>query len=381
MSLFFLTFFLLYGGLHYYLFSKFRYGLHPTVLPLLLVALFLCLMVVAPVVVYTAGKHGWELSARLGAHVAYIWMGFAFLFFASSLAVDIYRVLAYGGGLLLKRGVASPAPFLQFLLPLLFALFAVTYGYFEALDIRTERITIRSSKIPRETGRFRIVQITDVHLGMIVREGRLSRILKEVKKAGPDLFISTGDLVDSQINHLQGLTRLLQEIQPRYGKFAITGNHEFYAGLPQALDFTRQAGFTMLRGQGLTIGGFLNLAGVDDPAGGAGTGLTERELLARFPRDRYTILLKHRPVIDPDSLGLFDLQISGHTHRGQIFPFVILTRIFFRYYSGFFHLPGEALLYVSRGSGTWGPPIRFLTPPEVTLYDLLPAESSPARFR
>ncbi len=209
-----------------------------------------------------------------------------------------------------------------------------------------------------------------------MREGRLSRILKEVKKAGPDLFISTGDLVDSQINHLQGLTRLFQEIQPRYGKFAITGNHEFYAGLPQALDFTRQAGFTMLRGEGVTIEGFLNLAGVDDPAGGAGTGLTEKELLSRFPRGWYTILLKHRPVIAPDSLGLFDLQISGHTHRGQIFPFVLLTRIFFPYYSGFFHLPGGALLYVSRGSGTWGPPIRFLTPPEVTIYDLLPAESS-----
>jgi hypothetical protein len=381
MSLFLLIFFLLYGGLHYYLFSKFRYGLHPGVLPLLLAAFFLLLMVVAPLVVYKAGRQGWESFARPGAYVAYIWMGFAFLFFAGSLTIDIYRVLAYGMNFFLKTAPPSPAPFLQFVFPLLFALFAVTYGYFEAWNIRTEQITIRSSKIPREAGRFRIVQITDVHLGMIVREGRLSRILEEVNKAGPDLFISTGDLVDGQINHLRGLSRLLQEIQPKHGKFAITGNHEFYAGLPQALDFTRQAGFTMLRGQGLNIGGFLNLAGVDDPAGGAGAGLTERELLARFPRDRYTILLKHRPVIDPDSLGLFDLQISGHTHRGQIFPFVILTRIFFRYYSGFFHLPGEALLYVSRGSGTWGPPIRFLTPPEVTLYDLLPAESSPARFR
>ncbi len=375
MSLFLLTFFLLYGGLHYYLFSKFRYGLHPGALPLILVGIFLCLMIAAPLLVYTAGKHGWETSARLGAHGAYLWMGFAFLFFAGSLALDLYRLLAYGGVFFRKAGVPSPTPFLQFLLPLLFALSAATYGYFEALHIRTERITIRTPKLAREAGPLRVVQISDVHLGLIVREGRLSRILNEVKKSRPDLFISTGDLVDSQINHLRELTRLLQEIQPRHGKFAVTGNHEFYAGLPQALDFTRQAGFTLLRGQGITIGGLLNLAGVDDPAGGPGAGLGERELLSGLPRDRYTILLKHRPVIDPESLPFFDLQISGHTHRGQIFPFVILTRIFFPYYSGYFRLAGESLLYVSRGSGTWGPPIRFLAPPEVTVYDLVPAEA------
>lgn len=375
MSLFLLTFLLLYGGLHYYLFTKFRDGLHPGLLPLLLAAFFLFLMVAAPVAVYTAGRYGWETFARVTAYIGFTWMGFAFLFCASALALDIYRVLAYGGGVILQARIPAPTAFLRFFIPLLFSLFAATYGYFEALKIRTEHMTIRSPKIPRDVPRTRIVQISDVHLGVIVRQERLSRILQEVKKAGPDIFLSTGDLVDGQINHLQGLSSLLQEIQPRLGKFAITGNHEFYAGLGQALDFTRQAGFTVLRGQGVDIGGFLNLAGVDDPAGGMNVGLSEKELLSRLPRDRYTIFLKHRPLVDEDSLGLFDLQISGHTHRGQIFPFLIFTRMFFRYYSGFFPLPGNALLYVSRGSGTWGPPIRFLSPPEVTVYDLLPANA------
>jgi hypothetical protein len=118
----------------------------------------------------------------------------------------------------------------------------------------------------------------------------------------------------------------------------------------------------------------LNLAGVDDPAGqtlGLAAGLPEKELLSSLPRDKFTVFLRHRPIVDRDSLGLFDLQISGHTHKGQIFPFVILTRFFFPYYSGFFELPGRAVLYVSRGSGTWGPPIRFLAPPEVTVYELV----------
>ncbi|HYB21468.1 MAG TPA: metallophosphoesterase, partial [Thermodesulfobacteriota bacterium] len=345
MSLFLLTFLLLYGGMHYYIFTKVRYAFTPGIGPLLLVAFFMLLMVIAPLIVYAAGKHGWESFARLTAFIGYTWMGFAFLFFSSSVVIDLYHLLAIVGGLILRKELASPVPLLQFLLPLIICLSAGTYGFFDAKKIRTERITIKSSKIPPELNRFRIVQISDVHLGIIVREERLSLILNEVKKAGPDLFISTGDLVDGQINHLEGLAERLQGIQPRYGKFAITGNHEFYAGLPQALNFTRRGGFTLLRGEGVTIGGWLNLAGVDDPAGrsfGLISGLPEKELLSRFPRDKFMLFLKHRPVVDPNSLGLFDLQISGHTHKGQIFPFTLLSRIFFPYNSGFFRLSGDA---------------------------------------
>ena len=135
----------------------------------------------------------------------------------------------------------------------------------------------------------------------------------------------------------------------------------------------------MLRGEGLTIGGCLNLAGVDDPTGqafGEAPGVPEAELLARLPRDRFTILLKHRPVLDPSSRGHFDLQISGHTHKGQILPFRLGTRIFFRFFGGLYRFSDGTVLYTSRGTGTWGPPIRFLTPPEVTLYELIYEEKS-----
>jgi hypothetical protein len=209
---------------------------------------------------------------------------------------------------------------------------------------------------------------------MTVGEGQLSKILRAVKEINPDLFISTGDLVDGQIGNLDGLTNLFQEIRPRYGKFAITGNHEYLAGLEKSLDFTRRAGFTLLRGEGLTLAAGINLAGVDDITGlsfGLFAGRPEKELLQSLPQDKFTILLKHRPVVEEGSRGLFDLQISGHTHKGQIFPFSLLMRIFFPYDGGLFNTPTQAILYVSRGSGTWGPPIRFLTPPEVTLFELV----------
>ena len=169
MSLFLLTFLLLYSGLHYYIFTKVRYAFTPGILPLLLVAFFMLLMVITPLIVYTAGKHGWESVARLSAYIGYTWMGLAFLFFASSIVIDLYRLLIAVGGLVMKRELASPAPILQFLLPLIFCISAGTYGFFDAQNIRTERITIKTSKIPSELGRFRIVQISDVHLGIIVR--------------------------------------------------------------------------------------------------------------------------------------------------------------------------------------------------------------------
>jgi len=377
MSLFLLTFFLLYGGLHYYILAKVKDAFPLGAISGFILIFFMLLMVFAPLIAYTSAKYGFESLARLSAYIGFTWMGLAFLFLVSSLLIDLLRIIFFAGGFILKRSLIFLTPIWLFIIPLLFSLAAGAYGFFEARDIRTERVVIKSSKMTSEAGPVRIVQITDVHLGMIVRAERLSSILDEVKKADPDLLVSTGDLVDAQINHLDGLTNLLREIRPKYGKFAITGNHEYFAGLAQSLDFTRRAGFTMLRGEGLTVGGLFNLVGVDDLTGqgfGLFEGLAEKNLLASLPRDKFTILLKHRPLVDKNSLGLFDLQISGHTHKGQIFPFRIFTRIFFPYHGGLFELPNKALLYVSRGSGTWGPPIRFLTPPEVTIFELIPGD-------
>jgi uncharacterized protein len=215
-----------------------------------------------------------------------------------------------------------------------------------------------------------------VHIGLIVRDDRVRRVMEQVKRTEPHLFLSTGDLVDGEVTSLDRLADMLQEVNPRYGKFAITGNHEFYAGIEQAVTFTKKAGFIMLRGERRTIEDFLTIVGVDDPAGPGmlkGDGDLERKLLAESSSDKFTLLLKHRPDVERGNLGLFDLQLSGHVHGGQIFPFRLITRLFYPMYSGFYSLANKSSLYVSGGSGTWGPPIRFLAPPEVTLIELVHA--------
>lgn len=108
------------------------------------------------------------------------------------------------------------------------------------------------------------------------------------------------------------------------------------------------------------------------PGGLEKTGRVQKKLSFQcFQKDRFTLLLKHRPLIDKESVGLFDLQLSGHVHKGQIFPFSLLTKFYYDFYAGFAKLSDTSSLYVSRGSGTWGPPIRFLAPPEITVIELV----------
>jgi predicted MPP superfamily phosphohydrolase len=379
MSLFLVTFFLIYSSAHLYIFLKIRAAFTLGTAGTIALIAFMAVMICAPILVRVSERQGLELLARLLSYVGYTWMGLAFLFFTSSLCIDLYRFFIYVLGIILRTNLSSfsPASRLAFFIPALVTAAIALYGYFEARSIRSEQVVIASPKVPREVKKFTIVQISDVHLGLIVREGRLEKILEKVKEAHPDILVSTGDLVDGQIDDLSGLAELLNEIQPRFGKFAVTGNHEFYAGLDQALRFTEKAGFTVLRGEARDVAGFITIAGVDDPTAryfGAVRGAPEPRLLAGVSHERLALLLKHRPVIGEKALGLIDVQLSGHTHKGQIFPFNYLSKMFYPHDAGLVALPGNAFLYVSRGTGTWGPPIRFLAPPEVTIITLIHAD-------
>ncbi|MGB2928776.1 MAG: metallophosphoesterase [Desulfobacterales bacterium] len=375
MTLFLLIYFSIYGGVHLYAFLKLKRGFALELPAYLILAIFMILMVVAPIVVRISERHGHEALARGLAYIGFTWMGLLFIFISASFFFDIYRLLHFLARMLTQRPLADFMLSLRNFctLAILFSFAVVIYGYFEALHIRTEHVTVKTNKMPEEIGRFRVVQISDVHLGLIVGKSRLKRILRQVKNARPDLLVSTGDLVDGQMDDLEMLTDMFQNIPTKYGKFAITGNHEFYAGIDRALAFTEKAGFTMLRGEGITVSNLLNVAGVDDPARkrySPDLAASEKALLEKMPREKFTLFLKHQPVINSESLGMFDLQLSGHTHKGQIFPFNLVTKLFYRMHTGLSKVNGNALLYVSRGSGTWGPPVRFLSPPEVTVIDI-----------
>lgn len=377
MSLFLLVYISIYGGVHVYAFMKLKRGLELGVPASLLLAFLMLLMVAAPIAVRVLEHNSQGALARGLAYLSFMWMGLLFLFVTTSFLFDIYKLFHFMARQLSQSPLAGSTLSLRgyTLLSIFLSLAIAAYGYYEALNIRTEVVTIETDKLPADIERVRIAQISDVHLGLIVGASRLKRILDNVRQARPDVLVSTGDLVDGHMDEPAMLAAMLKNIPTRHGKFAITGNHEFYAGLEHALAFTEKAGFTILRGEGQTIEGVFNIAGVDDPARGpyrSGHMVSEKELLESLPGNKFTLFLKHQPVVSEDALGLFDLQLSGHTHKGQIFPFSLMTRLAYRMHTGLSKLSNNALLYVNRGSGTWGPPIRFLSTPEVTLIDLVP---------
>lgn len=378
MPIFLITFFLIYASTHLYFLIRVKNAFVLGPIAVTLLSLFLLFMLFAPVLAWEAERKGVDALARLLAYTGYLWMALLFFFFTFSIFMDVCHISLKLYGRLFGKGLAAFAlsAKARFVIPAAYAILAACYGWREAADIRTERIVIRTSKLPAGLKKLRIVQISDVHIGLMVRGERLKRILAAVAAAQPDILVSTGDLLDGQADGLGDAVGLLADIRAAYGKFAVTGNHEYYAGLPQAISFTEKAGFRVLRGEGAEVAGLINIAGVDDSAGrsmGLSREVSEKRLLSGLPRGRFTLLLKHRPAVDEEAAGLFDLQLSGHVHGGQIFPFSIVTRLFYPVKTGFSPDMGGSSLYVSRGAGAWGPPIRFLAPPEVTVIELVPA--------
>lgn len=372
--MFFVIFFSLYTALHIYVFIKAWNAFRFNLLTGGVIAFFFLVCLFMPLLVRTFEHGGNEGAARVLAYSGYIWMCAIFIFFVISVSIDISRlcIIIFSSIAKINLPYTIHSGLVFFLVSAVASIAITAYGYHEAKTIRTERIGIETPKLPAGVDRLTIVQISDVHLGLINKDERLKRVVSMIKKIDPDIVVSTGDLVDGQTNTLDGLSDILAEIKPRYGKYAIMGNHEFYAGVRVSEDFVRKAGFTMLRQKGVTIENIVNIVGVDDiHHTGRRNPVSHKEVLEKVPRGVFTVFLKHRPLVDKELLDLFDIQLSGHTHGGQVYPFRYVTQVSFPMLAGLYPLDDDTVLYVSRGTGTWGPPIRFLTPPEITVLEIV----------
>ena len=187
MTLFLLIYFSIYGGAHLYAFLKLKKDFSLGFPAYLILAIFMILMVVAPIVVRISERHGYDALARGLAYIGFTWMGLLFIFISVSFFFDIYRLLHFLAKMLTRSPLEDfTLSFRNFCtLAILFSFAVVIYGYFEALHIRTEHVTVKTSKIPENIGRVRVVQISDVHLGLIVGKSRLKRILRKGKGCPP----------------------------------------------------------------------------------------------------------------------------------------------------------------------------------------------------
>ncbi len=369
MKKFLLAFFSIYSLMNAFVYLRAKVLLPDAPSARAVVIIFMAFMVFAPVLTNLLERRGLLAAARSLGLVGFCWLGFLFYCFLGFLLLVALGMLSQ----LVSLTTGFPLPVFQgpaaAVCVLALAALINIYGFFEARSIRVEKVVLQSGKLPPAVERVRIAQISDVHLGLRAAEKRMARILDAVQAQRPDMLVSTGDLIDGKLNKREPLEALFAKVCPRLGKFAVTGNHEVYAGLEESLAAKRAFGFTVLRGEAKIVDNILTVVGVDDPA--ANHGGEETKILGEVQNGLFTLLLKHRPDPAGSSLGLFDLQLSGHTHYGQLFPLRYIVALFYPFQNGPYYLPKGSVLYTSRGSGSWGLPVRVLARPEVTIIDVV----------
>ncbi|MCY0941715.1 metallophosphoesterase [Streptomyces antarcticus] len=233
-----------------------------------------------------------------------------------------------------------------------------------------KRVKVPLAKLPRAAHGFRIAVVSDVHLGPVLGRAHTLRIVDAVNRTQPDVIAIVGDLVDGNVHDLGPAAEPLRGLRARHGSYFVTGNHEYFSGAAQWVDHVRELGLTPLENARRVLP-YFDLAGVNDIAGESeGQGPDFQAALGDRDRSRAAVLLAHQPVVIHDAVrhGV-DLQLSGHTHGGQLWPGNYLAELANPTVAGLERY-GDTQLYVSRGAGAWGPPVRVGAPSDITVVEL-----------
>ncbi len=347
--------------------------------------LIFAVLVLGPGIGAWLTNNDFSLLGKTVTLTGYIWSVFVMLFVSMHL---LFRFLGFGAHKLQFLMPSTPillssnALAIPFFTACILASATVVYAWHHEQNIQVKRVNIVSSAVPVEADGTTIAQLSDVHFSATTGVPRAQAIADIIHQEQPDIIVSTGDLLDKGIDSPETIAEILRSLPARLGKFAVTGNHEYYTGIHKALRFTTDAGFTPLQGDNISFANKITLIGVDDiSASHFPSGHTDdAKAIANAPADYFTILLKHRPIISPATLAKVNLQLSGHTHKGQFFPFTLLVKRIFPYTAGLYQLDEDTTIYTSQGTGTWGPPLRFLTDSEITIFTLhhAPQKNAPA---
>jgi predicted MPP superfamily phosphohydrolase len=316
---------------------------------------------------------------RALAWPAFSWMGLMFLLLVVLAAIDVVGVVAW-----LARRAASAAPLdparRTWLARVVGAAAATAAAGLGAVGTRAargpidvKRVDVALAKLPSAHDGLSLVQITDVHVGPTIGADFLRDVVARVNGLAPDIVAITGDLVDGSVEELRAAVAPLGELRARHGVYFVTGNHEYYSGAAAWIAELPRLGIRVLANERVSIGegaDQFDLAGIDDHSSAGHGGTSTEDGLARALADRdparELVLLAHQPrqfaAAVRHGVGL---QLSGHTHGGQMWPFTFFVRLAQPFVAGL-HRRGASQIYVSRGTGYWGPPMRLAAPAEIT---------------
>ena len=303
------------------------------------------------------------------------WLAAMLYFFLAAVLVDILRLIT---------AIAGPSDMIdtvrsqrQWILAGVVSCVSMLLlvGHINAASPRVRPLEIKIGKQFGGDSSLRIVAASDIHLGTVIGRKRFDRIVETINGLKPDLVLFPGDIVDEDLAPVirENLGESLRSVKARYGLYAITGNHEYIGGADAACRYLEEHGITVLRDSTATLPNGLQLVGRQDRSSRQFAGQQRKsleELMAAVDRTKPVLLLDHQPFhLDEAVEAGVDLQLSGHTHHGQLWPFNYITGAIYEISWGY-ERRGSTHFYVSSGVGTWGPPVRLGNRPEILLITL-----------
>ena len=309
--------------------------------------------------------------------VAFVWIGSFWLaamlyFFLAVVVLDVVRlanaVIPFYPQWVTEHYIA----FKQWVLCAIVGVVGISLlaGHINAIMPQTVDLSIEISKPLPGNRPLVIAMASDIHLGTIIGRWRLARLVDHLNSLDPDLILLPGDIVDEDLGPVinANLGEQLRGLRARYGVYAVPGNHEWIGGVDRAVAYLQEHGITVLRDSVLTVAGGVMLVGREDRTFRRADGTGRKsipELLVGKDVSQPIIVMDHQPFgLSEASDAHVDLQVSGHTHHGQLWPFNLITKAIYEDSWGYI-VKGTTHIYVSSGYGTWGPPVRLGNRPEV----------------
>ncbi|HVO74564.1 MAG TPA: metallophosphoesterase [Ignavibacteriaceae bacterium] len=372
MILFFAVFFSLYGAINYYIFIRGWQALAyiPALRPFY-IALFLLASlsyIAAKFLESYLPQFLYDLLLWIGS----FWFAFMLYFFLFIVFIDLLRLMnlllnffpAFIISNYLQAKVITAAAIL------LLSSIVILFGYINTRNITVKTLEIILPKKQSSLNELNAVVASDFHLTSVNDGSLLEQIIGKINEINPDLILIPGDIVDDKFNILKNkrIGSSFLKLKPKYGIYASTGNHEYIAGIEDALKFMNEYKIGLLRDAGITVGDFFTIVSRDDRSSSQFTGKKRKELqeiMSTVDKKLPVILLDHTPFgLEEAEKNGIDLQLSGHTHHGQIFPLNLITKLIYEVSWGYLK-KGNTQYYVTSGVGTWGPPVRLGSDTEI----------------
>ncbi len=318
------------------------------------------------------------LINRLANHQAdfLYWISYGLFSFVSTYLV--YLAVADLAQALVRRWTSAPVGLWAFQIALGATALSVLVGLVMAVrQPGIKQVNVPIAGLPQGLDGFRIVQISDLHLGPLVPMAKVQRLVERTNDLKADLIAITGDLVDGEANGVKAKAEAMAKLNATHGVFFVTGNHEYYSGIEKWIPLLKGLGWKILDNKHVVIeqrDARLAVIGMPDPAGkgrrGNGEGPNLVKAITGVPEGATKLLLFHPPTgFESADKGGIALQLSGHTHSGQYFPWSLFIPSLYRFPKGL-NRQGALWIYTSVGTGFWGPPNRFLVAPELTVLTL-----------